>query len=123
MGILQGWQEFLRNNRERFIGGEIQHDETPEGAFRGPISDIVIVGDTLTITTEWIAHVPLRGGFPMGNWEKAEDRPLQYTIADDFMSGPQPIGEGRVIFQYPFSLVTLFPKDGSKLDPRRVKGL
>lgn len=123
MGILQDWEQFVRDNRQKYVGGEIEHQEDPEGAFRGPISDISIANGTLTITTEWVAQMQLRGGLPMGAWEKAEDRPFQYTIADDFMSGPQPISEGRVIFQYPFSLVTLFPKDGSKLDPRRVKGL
>ena len=123
MSVSQEWEQFLRDNREAFIGGEIEHQENPEGVFRGPIVDIAIVDNTLTITTEWIAHMPLLNGFPAGGWSVAENRPFQYTIDDDLLSPPRDIGEGRVIFQSPFSLISLFPQDGSKLDPQRVQGL
>jgi len=47
MSVKQAWEELLRLRGQDFIGGDIEHIEDPEGAFRGPITSISIEDDTL----------------------------------------------------------------------------
>lgn len=124
MSVLQTWRAFL-GGRTNLIGGDLEHIEYPEGAFRGPIGSVRIAGDKLIIVTNWVARMPVNEhGLPMGSWTlyKAGPYENQYTLLDGIMSGPQNIGDGRVHFRYAFARVTLFPQGGSKLDRSRVQG-
>ncbi|HET6747577.1 MAG TPA: hypothetical protein VFH06_05720 [Candidatus Saccharimonadales bacterium] len=127
MSVKDAWTELLGRRKDDFIGGDIEHIETPEGAYRGPIVSIAIEDNKLVVTTEWTAHVETNAvGLPTGNWHK-ENREgataFTYELMDDIMSLPQDIGDDRIHFQYPFSTITLFPAGGSKLDPGKVNGL
>lgn len=128
MSVLEDWKRFLAQNKSRLIDGDMEHIEYPEGAFRGPIDDLIIEGDTLTVVSPWVARIDInRHGMPVGDsWEKVTRRGVeraQYTIEDGIITAPQSIGDGRFHFTYAFAQVTFFPKGGSKLDPGKVRGL
>ena len=130
MTLLQTWSALLeerKNGAHKLVGGEVEHVEFPEGVFRGPIEAITIEGDVLTIVNEWTARAPINpSGLPVGGWEKVT-RPggnvARYSIADGILSPPHDIGNGRIAFTYAFGRVTIYPQNGSKLDPARVSGL
>jgi len=128
MSVLDAWTLFLAQNKDSLIGGEMEHIEYPEGAFRGPISDLIIEDDTLVVVSPWVARIDINPqGLPIGgSWEKVT-RPgverAKYTIMDGVIGTPQSIGGGRFHFAYAFARVTFFPKGGSQLDPSRVRGL
>jgi hypothetical protein len=128
MSVLDDWNRFLSQNKGKLIGGDLEHIEFPEGAFRGPVSDLIIEGDTLTVVSPWVARIDINShGLPVGDsWEKVTRRGAeraQYTIMDGIISAPQSIGAGRFHFSYAFARVTFFPKGGSKLDRSKVRGL
>lgn len=128
MSALSTWTEFLSQHKRALVGGDLEHIEYPEGAFRGPIDDLIIARETLIVVSPWVARIAINPqGLPIGEaWEKVT-RPgaerAEYSIVDEILSDPQPIGEGRFHFTYAFARITIFPKGGSKLDPRRVRGL
>lgn len=128
MSVLDDWKQFLSQNKSRLVGGDLEHIEFPEGAFRGPVSELIIEGNTLTVVSPWVAQIDINAqGMPVGDhWEKVT-RPgverAQYTIEDGIITKPQPTGGGRFHFTYAFARVTFFPKGGSKLDPSKVRGL
>jgi hypothetical protein len=130
MGIKDEWQRWLEENRERYIGGDIEHIENPEGCFRGPILSIEVEEEALVFVTEWTGHILVGAhNLPVGNWKAAttpDPTRFTYTFGDDdfpLLGRPQDIGSGRYHFRYPFSMVTLFPQGGSKLDRSRVQDL
>ena len=116
MSKVTQWQELLPTLRDRYIGGDIEEHSHPEGIFRGPISDIKIEGDTLTISSPWCAHFEGEG------WVKWHITSGGYSL--EYCTAPQDIGNDRLMFSStPFSRIVLFPKDGSKLDPKKVRNL
>ncbi|HMH69837.1 MAG TPA: hypothetical protein VK502_00390 [Candidatus Saccharimonadales bacterium] len=127
MSVKNAWTELLKHRKDDFIGGEIEHTETPEGMYRGPIVSLSVEGNKLVVTTKWTAHVETnRIGLPVGDWHKEERKGatrFSYDLMDDITSPPQDMGEGRIYFQYPFSRIMLSPANGSKLDPAKVRGL
>lgn len=68
MSALDAWTLFLAQNKDRLVGGEMEHIEYPEGAFRGPIGDLLIEGDTLVIISPWVARIDINPqGLPVGD--------------------------------------------------------
>lgn len=125
------WQRWLSEHRGDFIGGDIAHVEEPEGHYRGPITSIEVEDRAVVFLTEWTGHVLVDPhGRPIGNWKKSvapDPNRFTYAFGDEaltLVTAPRDIGDGRFCFQYPFSLITLFPRDGeSKLERSRVEGL
>ena len=108
------WEEILQ--REDIVGGELESQEDG-GIYRGPIDRIWMEDGLVHISSVWIARL-LPGS---SSWEKWEANP--FFFAPD-MSSPQDIGQGRIHFDMPMmGHATIFPRDGSKLDPAKVKGL
>jgi len=129
------WNTLVRERRQDFIGGEIEHIETPEGAYRGPIKTIGIKNNKVIVTTEWTAHMPTnQHGMPLrAYWERLTRKDAEVFTYDlgevegiGLITGaPSDIGGGRVHFHAVVGLarVTLFPKGTSKLDRSKVRGL
>lgn len=107
------WDDVL--GRKDLVGGEI---ESTEGGvvYRGPINKIERQDDMIVFTSPWCA----RSNPDTDEWEN-------WHITSSFINKeipPQDIGNGRVLFRVPFlGPCMLFPKNDSKLDPIRVKGL
>ncbi len=128
--IEETWRQWLDENKEKFIGGDIEHIEEPEGCFRGPVTSIELVGGGIVFMTEWTGHILVGPhNIPIGSWKEATaPNPTRFAYSfgdEDFplVTRPQDIGEGRFHFRYPFSMITLFPRGGSKLERSRVAGL
>lgn len=119
------WAAWLEQSKSRYIDGDVEHIEDPEGCFRGPITSIEITGNALVIKTKWTGHIETnRHGMPMGEWSAANvPDPTTFTYDLSVMGQPNDIGQGRTFFTYPFSRITLFPKGGSKLDKSKVRGV
>lgn len=128
------WKQALE--RKDLVGGDIEHQEQPEGIFRGPIKSIKIVGDKLIVETEWTARAPIGGrhGLPMGGWRRHTGKnatTFTYELGQvegmgsPITSAPRIVGNGHLHFLGLFGIaaVTIFPKGGSKLDKSKVAGL
>lgn len=108
------WEEVVK--RPDLIGGDIEAVEngTP---YRGPLASINVNGKGITFRSPWIAKLNQE----TGEWEKWNITSL-FVNAEEIK--PNDAGNGRVLFHMPMlGHCTLFPKDGSKLDPSKVKGL
>jgi len=105
------WDDVLK--RTDLIGGDIESFEDGT-AYRGPLSKIEVDGDIVRFTSPWCAR--LNGG----EWEN-------WHITSSFVNKdipPHYIGGGRVSFSVPFlGTCVIFPKNDSKLDAQKVKGL
>lgn len=105
------WDDVLK--RTDLIGGDIESVEDGV-AYRGPLGKIEADGDLVRFTSPWCARMN------NGEWEN-------WHITSSFVNKdvpPQDIGNGRVHFLMPFlGACTIFPKNGSKLDVQKVKGL
>jgi len=107
------WKELLE--RDDIIGGDL---ETREGQhiYRGPIEKIEIKGDCIYFTSPWTGRKHIEGG----SWENWHIN-VCYVNTDVV---PQDIGNNRIYFSMPYiGSAIIYPKGGSKLDPRKVKGL
>jgi len=132
--IINLWEQALK--RKDLVGGELEHQEMPEGVFRGPIKSIKLVRDkgkvVVVVETEWTAHAPMRGPLPSGGWKRYTGKnsttfAYELTELEGFgiqTSAPRDIGSGRLHFGSLFGIanVTIFPKGGSKLDKKKVAG-
>ncbi len=131
----QIWMDLLKKRSGQLVGGNIEHIEMPEGAYRGPILSIDLKGHKLKVTTLWTAHIQTNAhGMPIGpGWKKAAGKGVEEFLYDlEEVKGlgfptsrPQDIGEGRVHFSALFGIarVTIFPKGGSRLSRTKVEGL
>jgi hypothetical protein len=127
MNVKEAWENFVLERAADFIDGEVEHKETIDGIFRGPIVNIEIKDDTVFITTEWTARMPVGAkGRPSGEWSKVEHEGAErfaYSLKRNELWAPRYIDEGCVYFENAFARVTLFPKGGSKLSRDQVRGL
>lgn len=108
------WDDVLKN--EALIGGDI---ESQEGGvvYRGPLAEIKEDDDSIHFSSPWCARLNPE----TGEWENWH---ITSSHVNKDMVTPQAIGDGRIMFQMPFlGACTIFPRDGSKLDTRKVKGL
>ena len=106
--------EFLK----RYEGGQMEIQNSNEHyLYRGEVEHAWIENSTLHVRFKWLAK--------MGDDSKwyAEDN-LDYAISLEITSASE-IGEGRIHYSvmYVWENGTLFPPDGSKLDPTEVIGL
>lgn len=110
------------------VGGQMEIQNQGEGyVYRGELKMLTVNDKTNELTAKfvWLAK---GDGFPPASWKK--DDKLDYTASLDIYSvnniGPSQ-GEGGDRWCLRSSIVgetaTIFPPDGSKLDPARVEGL
>src|SRR3989344_2081491 len=106
------WDDVLK--RTDLIGGDVESIE--EGVvYRGPLGKIEADGDLIRFTSPWCARL---NGSEWENW------PITSSFVNKEIVQPQDIGDGRLHFSVPFlGVCTIFPKNGSKLDAQKVKGL
>jgi len=109
------WEQVLE--RTDLVGGDL---ETNDGSvmYRGPISSLEVKGSFLHIKCEWAATQN-----DMGGWQVFKDEACELTALNIDNIGPQDIGMQRVYWFNGFDCSTIFPKGGSKLEPKRVEGL
>lgn len=101
-----------------FVGGQLEvQNQIEEYLYRGEIASIKVENDSLNIKFTWLA---LLG--PDRKWRKTEN--TDYSVSLQIISVSD-IGEGRLHFSvmYISERSTLFPADGSKLDPKNIIGL
>jgi hypothetical protein len=106
----------------RMVGGQLEVQNRNEGyLYRGEISAVKLEGEgdslELIVSFSWFAK--MESDF---EWSATEPKPykvslLIYSVSD--------IGEGRIFLSSWIigENTTIFPPDGSKLDPNKVKGL
>ena len=109
-----------------FVGGQMEIQNQNEGyLFRGEVKTAKIENNNLHVDFVWLAKMSGE------SWVKEEDR-LDYDASLDIYTasniGPSDgeIGGGDRICFYSFIVgetVILYPPNGSKLDPVKVKGL
>lgn len=107
------WSDVFK--RDDLIGGDI---ETVENGipYRGPLSKIENEGEMIRFTSPWTAWLNPQ----TGEWETWHKNDCSVNMEVE----PQDIGQGRVSFEMLFlGHCTIYPKGGSKLDPKKVKGL
>jgi hypothetical protein len=106
----------------RLVGGQLEVQNRGENyLYRGEISGIELdgIGDNqkLTVSLNWFAKMS-----EYGEWEVSDNEP--YAISTLIYSFSE-IAEGRISFSSTITgeTATVFPPDGSKLDPTKVRGL
>ena len=120
------------NDLQRFVGGQIEIQDLGEGyLFRGEIASIEIKSEEKTPLLEGLDNygdlvVQLNWYAKMENasagWKVSDEK--TYTASLPIYSVTS-IGQNRLILlgTYTREVVTLFPKGGSALDPKKVAGL
>jgi hypothetical protein len=113
-----------------FIGGQIEIQNEGEGyIYRGEIKTAVVEDNELRISLNWMAKGEGYPPLPTG-W--VAERSLDYAASLDIYSvsnigssGYEVGGGNRICLnsQIVGELVVIYPADGSKLDPAKVKGL
>lgn len=110
----------------RYVGGQIEVQNRDEDYFyRGEIAAATVEGAgngaTLKIALRWVAKGE---GYPLPTRWVNDTNHLTYE-ASLLAYGVSDIGIGRIFLQshYFDEIATLFPPNGSKLDPSRVEGL
>jgi hypothetical protein len=103
--------------KETYIGGELEvqamEDGIPYQIMRGPITDIKAVGFDLVFEFKWLAR--MQPG--TATWTLADNEPIKLcALSVNFGE----IGGNRLFSTLRDGVVTVFPKDGSKLFPERV---
>jgi hypothetical protein len=113
-----------------FIGGQVEIQNLAEGyIYHGEIETAVVENKELRLTLNWMAKG--EGYPPLPNAWVADDN-LDYAASLDIYSvnniGPSgdEVGGGNRLFlssEITGERVALYPADGSKLDPAKVRGL
>lgn len=107
------WERVLE--RDDLIGGDIENHENGD-VYRGPLESIEIKNGQVFFTSPWTAKLNRE----TGEWRKWHIN----SCSINEKSLPGDIGDGRLQFNMPgLGMAVIFPKGGSKLDPKKVKGL
>ena len=111
------WEDVLK--RDDIVDGDIETQEDGD-IYRGPISSIRLENGRVRIESPWTAR--MEGGMSSGGlWKNWEVYPFSVNAE---LCPPQDIGNGRIQFSMPgLGFGVIFPKGGSKLDPKKVEGL
>ena len=113
-----------------FIGGQIEVQNQDEGyLYRGEIKTVVVEDNELRVALNWMAKGEGYPPIPTG-WV-ADERLVYaasleiYTVSNIGPSGEEVGGDDRICLNSPIvgELTILYPANGSKLDPAKVKGL
>jgi hypothetical protein len=107
---------------QRYVGGQMEiQNHIEEYLYRGEVQAITMDTDNLSVRFAWLAkgigYPPLPDGW-------ISDARLDYVAGLEAYSCSD-IGNDRICFNLPITseLVVLYPPEGSKLDPSKVKGL
>jgi hypothetical protein len=108
----------LNSKKEMYVGGELElqsigEEGLPAEILRGPIADIRAEGQELVFTFNWLASMKVGTGV----WKLADNQPIKFHALALKLGD---IGSNRLFSALPHGVVTIFPKDGSKLSPDRV---
>lgn len=109
--------------RKNLVGGELEIFESVT-LTRGPITRIAVVRTSLVIVTAWSALIDCTvHGVPQGElWEPINITRFEYELATPFgISPPEEFGDGRIGFTGPTIRCLIYPREGSKLDPSKVR--
>lgn len=108
------WDKVLA--RDNLVGGDIESQE--DGViYRGPLSEIKENGDDVRLSSPWCARLDPE----TGEWENWR---ITFLSMNKYFVKPLDTGGGRVSFIMPLiGICTIFPKGGSKLDAKKVRGL
>lgn len=112
-----------------FVGGQAEIQNQIESyVFRGEIESIAVEGEDLRIRFRWLG----RGSLPLPEEWVVEEN-LDYAVSISTCaasnigpSGGETGGSDRLFINTGFvsnEIITLFPPDGSKMDPAKVRGL
>ena len=112
----------------RFIGGQIEIQNASEGyLFRGEIETAEVDAENeMTIYLKWMAKAE---GFPPTptGWANSSDLTYQTSLRMYKVSniGPGSEGDDRIrLFSQPIGeTIVLYPPNGSRMDPAKVRGL
>ena len=108
------WEEVLA--RDDLIGGDIESQEDGD-VYRGPLAEIREEGDAIIFSSHWCARLNRE----TSGWEKWH---ITSLLVSKSMVTPVDAGTDRVFLSLPaLGACTIFPKNGSKLDPSKVRGL
>ncbi len=106
------WEDVLR--RENLIGGDIEY-RCGGVTYRGPLAEIQEDGHCVCFLSPWYARL----NSETNEWENWYT--LSFSVSKS-RSPPQDIGRGCVLFfDVSDGVYIIFPKNGSKLEPRMVK--
>lgn len=112
-------------NIERFVGGQLEvQNEDERYLYRGEIEYLIEENYELYIQLKWNAKAE---GFPnmTGRWviDKSLDS-LEYLVSFRIYNLSE-IGNGRICLYCKgnHELAVLFPKGGSRLDPKKIEGI
>ncbi len=119
--------ELTTEDLKPFIGGQIEiQNQSEEYIYRGEIADAAVENKEFHVRFSWFAQGE---GYPPipSRWKKDDTSEYAaslgiYTVQN---IGPGEEGGDRIVLISDITgeVVTLFPPDGSKLDPGRVEGL
>lgn len=112
------------------VGGQMEIQNSSHGfLFRGEISDLVIRGGVLYAKFSWLARAQGYPG-PIKSWIKEDQQTYAasldiFTVSNIGPSGGGVGGGDRWCLTSVIAgeTVTIFPPNGSKLDPAKVVGL
>ena len=112
----------LKDRVASYVGGQMEvQNPGEEYLYRGEVGQIAVKNNELRVKFNWLAKGE---GFPPlpNRWVK--DNRLNYSASLEIYSVSD-IGDGRVCLNSPITgeTVVLYPKNGSRLDPAKVKGL
>lgn len=106
------WEDVLNMD---LIGCDIESSENGQ-VFRGPIKEVKSDEERIVFITSWTAIL----NFDV--W-KVHDSINEISVNRDKIK-PQDRGDGKVMWKFPaLGHFVIFPKEVSKLNPKRVEGL
>ena len=112
----------LKDRLTPYVGGQMEIQNQREGyMYLGEVAEIGIENDKLKAKFKWLAKAE---GFPPLPTGWVKDNIIDYYASLEIYSSSD-IGDGRIALTSPAvgETVVLFPRNGSKLDPAKVKGL
>jgi hypothetical protein len=125
--IMDSWGKKEKMDWEQFANETDRHGDIEIHSVgiiqRGPIKEVRIEGGMAVITTEWTAEMPspmARNG-RAGNWKLTAPQHNETRLSvSNIQLGD--IDNGRFACRFADITIIIFPKDGSRLDSRRVEG-
>lgn len=113
---MTSWDEVVAKD---WVGCDL---EVQEGGmrYRGQIKSVALTPDSLQVVMRWCASLRHDG------WHfdpPSADLAHGYFSFPTMLSGIGDIGQGRVMVSLPIGLAVFFPREVSRLDPAKVKGL
>ena len=106
-----------------FVGGDIEVQVLPidggmfpKNVLRGPLANAEDSGSKIVVHLEWAARSNPRED--PGTWRRDSETTIELP---EVRQAIQPDGHGRMVLRTDERMFVIFPPDGSKLDPEKVK--